>query len=105
MIYADAHSGSRPESISMSMRKAFIAAIANAPDDETPRLVFADWLEDNGDPERAEFIRLQCRLAAMDHFAPESKSAEFEKPGLELLRISAAGQQSENVLPARQTRF
>jgi hypothetical protein len=25
--------------------------------------VFADWLEENGDPARAEFVRVQCRLA------------------------------------------
>lgn len=33
------------------------------PDDDVPRLVIADWLEDNDDPERAAFIRLQCALA------------------------------------------
>jgi uncharacterized protein (TIGR02996 family) len=35
--------------------------IANAEDD-APRLVYADWLEENGDPDRAEFIRVQCAL-------------------------------------------
>ena len=25
--------------------------------DDTPRLVYADWLQENGQPERAEFIR------------------------------------------------
>jgi uncharacterized protein (TIGR02996 family) len=35
--------------------------IANAEDD-APRLVYADWLEENGDLERAEFIRVQCAL-------------------------------------------
>src|SRR5262245_59923246 len=46
----------------MGMEEAFLAAIAAAAEDDTPRLVFADWLEDNGQPERAELIRLQCRL-------------------------------------------
>jgi uncharacterized protein (TIGR02996 family) len=46
------------------MRKAFLADIIENIDDDTPRLVFADWLEDHGDEARAEFIRLQCRLAA-----------------------------------------
>lgn len=36
-----------------------MAAIAAHPDEDTPRLVFADWLDENGDPERAEFIRGQ----------------------------------------------
>ena len=34
------------------------------PEEDGPRLVLADFLEDHGDPDRAEFIRLQCRLAA-----------------------------------------
>jgi uncharacterized protein (TIGR02996 family) len=46
---------------------AFLDDILQSPDDDTPRLVFADWLEEHGGPAglpRAEFIRLQCRLAA-----------------------------------------
>jgi uncharacterized protein (TIGR02996 family) len=41
----------------------FLSAICAAPDDDTPRLVFADWLQENGDPDRAEFIRLQIAVA------------------------------------------
>jgi uncharacterized protein (TIGR02996 family) len=47
----------------MSDREAFVAAVAANPADDLPRLVFADWLDENGDPERAEFIRVQCELA------------------------------------------
>jgi uncharacterized protein (TIGR02996 family) len=47
----------------MTEREALLAAVCANPDDDTPRLVFADWLEENGEPERAEFIRLQCELA------------------------------------------
>lgn len=46
----------------MSARDAFLAAIHEAPDDDAPRLVFADWLEENGEPERAEFIRIQVEM-------------------------------------------
>jgi uncharacterized protein (TIGR02996 family) len=42
---------------------AFLDAILEAPEDDTPRLVFADWLEDHGRPERAELFRLQVELA------------------------------------------
>ncbi|QEL19525.1 TIGR02996 domain-containing protein [Limnoglobus roseus] len=38
----------------------FLAAIIAEPEDDLPRLVFADWLEEIGDDTRAEFIRLQC---------------------------------------------
>lgn len=37
--------------------------ILDNPDDDTARLVYADWLEEHDDPTRAEFVRLQCRLA------------------------------------------
>jgi uncharacterized protein (TIGR02996 family) len=46
----------------VSDRDAFLAAIHDAPDDDAPRLVFADWLEENGEPERAEFIRVQVEM-------------------------------------------
>ncbi|MCE9562745.1 MAG: HEAT repeat domain-containing protein [Planctomycetes bacterium] len=40
----------------MSDEAAFLAAIASAPEDDTARLVFADWLQENGDP-RAPWVR------------------------------------------------
>jgi uncharacterized protein (TIGR02996 family) len=43
----------------------FLHDICAHPEDDAPRLVFADWLDDHGDPERAEFIRVQCRLAGL----------------------------------------
>ena len=42
----------------MTEYEALLAAILATPDDDLPRLVFADWLEENGDPDRAEFIRV-----------------------------------------------
>jgi uncharacterized protein (TIGR02996 family) len=54
----------------MGERDALLRAICDAPDDDLPRLVFADWLDEHGDPTRAEFIRLQCHLDASDRFAP-----------------------------------
>lgn len=39
---------------------ALFLAICEHPDEDTARLVYADWLQENGQPERAEFIRLQC---------------------------------------------
>jgi uncharacterized protein (TIGR02996 family) len=49
----------------MSLDDAFLEDIRAHPDDDGPRLVYADWLEDHGDPARAEFIRLQCELAKL----------------------------------------
>jgi uncharacterized protein (TIGR02996 family) len=41
--------------------RSFQSAIAETPEDLTPRMVYADWLEEHGDP-RAEYLRLHCEL-------------------------------------------
>ncbi len=41
------------------MHDALFPSILAAPDDDIARLVYADWLEEQGDSPRAEFIRLQ----------------------------------------------
>jgi len=51
----------------MTDQAAFLRAIVEYPHDLLPRLVFADWLDENvtetnGFAERAEFIRLQCEI-------------------------------------------
>jgi uncharacterized protein (TIGR02996 family) len=47
----------------MSDEAGFLRALLDAPDDPEPRLIFADWLTDHGDP-RGEFLRAQAELAA-----------------------------------------
>jgi uncharacterized protein (TIGR02996 family) len=47
----------------VTSQEAFLQAIRAEPDDDAHRLVYADWLDENGDPDRAEFIRVQCELA------------------------------------------
>jgi uncharacterized protein (TIGR02996 family) len=45
---------------------AFLRAIQDRPDDDTTRLVYADWLEEQGGEQnatRAAFIRADCELA------------------------------------------
>ena len=37
-------------------------AVLDSPEDDAPRLIYADWLDEHGRPERAEFIRLQCAM-------------------------------------------
>lgn len=36
--------------------------ILDHPHDDTPRLIYADWLTDNGQPNFGEFIHLQCQI-------------------------------------------
>jgi len=44
---------------------AFLQAILAAPEDDGPRLIYADWLEEHGALDRAAFIRLQCEAALL----------------------------------------
>lgn len=45
----------------MTERDAFLSNICEHPQDDFPRLQFADWLEEQGDP-LGRFIRVQIRL-------------------------------------------
>jgi uncharacterized protein (TIGR02996 family) len=45
----------------MSLEASFLRAIREEPDDDAPRLIYADWLEERGDP-RGEYLRLWCRV-------------------------------------------
>jgi uncharacterized protein (TIGR02996 family) len=63
----------------MTQEQAFLRAISAAPDDDAPRLIFADWLEERCDP-RGEFIRIQCCLASMpedDRRRPTLQEREY----------------------------
>lgn len=42
---------------------ALMRSIRAAPDDDAPRLIYADWLDEHDQPERAEFVRVQCELS------------------------------------------
>lgn len=50
----------------MATPEAFLRTITADPDDPAPRLVFADWLEDHDEHDRAEFIRLQMQIDGSD---------------------------------------
>jgi uncharacterized protein (TIGR02996 family) len=47
----------------MSPDNPFLRALLAQPDDDTLRLAVADWLDENDDPARAQFIRVQVELA------------------------------------------
>ncbi len=41
-----------------------LETVRAVPEEDLPRLVFADWLEEHDQPQRAELIRVQCRLVS-----------------------------------------
>ena len=47
----------------LAQHEAFLRAIFDTPDDDTPRLVYADFLEEHGAEGRATLIRWQCGRA------------------------------------------
>jgi uncharacterized protein (TIGR02996 family) len=57
--------------------EAFLADICANPDDDAPRLVYADWLDDHDQPHRAEFIRVQCQLARLGMNDPQRDELEW----------------------------
>lgn len=58
--------------------EGLMAAVTANPDDDLPRLVYADWLDENGEPERAEFIRVQCEVEHL-HDGDPRKAALTER--------------------------
>jgi uncharacterized protein (TIGR02996 family) len=67
----------------MTHDDAFLQAILEDPDDDTPRLVYADWLDENGQHDRAEFIRLQCELARLEGEEDPSSAAQVRMAALQ----------------------
>jgi uncharacterized protein (TIGR02996 family) len=70
----------------MNEREALLRAVCENPDDDTPRLVFADWLQENGDEERAEFIRVQLEIAGLPDGKKKQKRLAREKELLDAHR-------------------
>jgi uncharacterized protein (TIGR02996 family) len=68
----------------MTPDDAFLQAIIESPDDDGLRLVYADYLEEQGQPERAELIRVQIELARFQE--DPSWRDEWEAREQELLR-------------------
>jgi uncharacterized protein (TIGR02996 family) len=69
---------------------AFLAAVKESPEDDTPRLVLADWLQEHGDATdqaRGEFIRVQCQLARLP--AADPRRGDLARRERELLDAHA----------------
>ena len=47
-------------------RQAFLDAIIAEPHEDVHRLVYADWIDERGEHERAALIRVQCEIAEQE---------------------------------------
>jgi len=60
-------------------RAALYRGILERPDDDVARRVFADYLRENGEEARADFIEVQLRLAEIEH---DTTGNEWHETGL-----------------------
>jgi uncharacterized protein (TIGR02996 family) len=94
--------------------RALLAAVVANPEEDTPRLVYADWLDEHADslPEsrrdsaraKAEYIRLQCEYARLRYESPEHnrKGGKLQSRSLELYREFNKTWVAELNLPANR---
>jgi uncharacterized protein (TIGR02996 family) len=85
--WADTLPGTGGAGQGTSTEAGLLQAIDDTPHDDAPRLIYADWLEDNGQPERAELVRVQCELARIP---PGGRAAQSRRREQELLDRNAA---------------
>jgi uncharacterized protein (TIGR02996 family) len=92
--------------------RAILAAIRSRPDDDGPRLALADWLQEHGDEDWAELIRVQVELArptperpasrTIHLFSPEGLAEQIEQwDALEARRARLAGRERQLLTSAR----
>lgn len=75
---------------------AFLARILNEPDDDVHRLVAADFLQEQGDEARAEFIRVQCALARIQSELRSDETCDI--PGCECRKLDALRRRDRELL-------
>jgi uncharacterized protein (TIGR02996 family) len=61
----------------MTEERAFLKAILERPDDDASKLVYADWLEEQGDP-RGEYLRLMMAVRQERVVTPEQRQRHDE---------------------------
>lgn len=72
----------------MTEQEALIRRVCLTPADDLPRLIYADWLGDQGERDRAEFIRVQIEADKLDRIVtsaiyapgpPQNVRTEFSR--------------------------
>jgi uncharacterized protein (TIGR02996 family) len=75
--------------------EAFLDAIFDSPEDNTLRLVYADWLQEHGHDDYAQFIRVQCSVQ------PRIRDAKHAEKKILVEELWAAWQAFRARLPER----
>jgi uncharacterized protein (TIGR02996 family) len=66
----------------MSDEAAFLEALKANPADDTTRLVYADWLDEHNEPQKAEYLRLTCA-----HLFAQSEPWFDTAPGARIVEL------------------
>lgn len=64
----------------MISRERLLQAIIDQPDDDAPRLVYSDWLEERGEAEQANYIRASVEIAKLDPASPRAVKLREDLP-------------------------
>lgn len=86
--------------------RALVAAVAADPDNQLPRLVYSDWLEEHGWPERAESVRVGVALESVpraEHLSPAAAALARRLSDLASVRTAWADDWMSAVPVNRQT--
>ncbi len=60
-----------------ALNQPLLQAIRATPDDDAPRLVYADWLQQQGQAERAQLVRTQLQRAQLPRWDPQHLRLEL----------------------------
>ncbi len=93
-----------------SDEQALLRAIADNPAEDSVRLVYADCVQERGDDERAELIRVQCEIARitrelMDADSPADLSHECGIEGCECKRRGDLRARESDILSRRRAEW
>jgi uncharacterized protein (TIGR02996 family) len=83
-------------------RAALLAAVCAAPEDDLPRLAYADWCEDNGEAERAELIRVQLEIANLGGLVPANMPSLLKASSDDYGRMALKDDERELALRRRE---
>src|SRR5436190_7936139 len=85
--------------------EGFWQSILADPESDTPRLVYADWLEEQGESERAEFIRVQVELAKLAEDDPRCAELKAREEALLPFQLQALRLGNSPARPRKMPRW
>jgi uncharacterized protein (TIGR02996 family) len=80
----------------MGELQALTRSVLEVPDDDAPRLVIADWYEECGEKDRADFIRIQCEMARLEPSV--IKRVGNAHVGRDFIRLNSLREREEDIL-------